>query len=268
MSPHAEHHEHRPTPRLAAVVERAVGYRIEGFRAGVHVGMPSGTVTLVIPFGEPLILTDPGRANAARFDSVLAGLATGPTLIHHDGHQHGIQLALRPGAVRALFGVPAAELAEGSFELRDVVGGAAVDLRDQLHGTTSWQRRFDLVEQSLLARLREPRLPAPELAEAWRLISASRGTAPIREVAQVVGWSMRQLQQQFRAELGVSPKAVARVRRFERSVPLVSSARMPLTDVALHCGWADHAHMNRDWRDLAGTSPTRWRTDDVLAAPA
>ena len=86
-------------------------------------------------------------------------------------------------------------------------------------------------------------------------------------MALVVGWSMRRLQQQFRVELGVSPKAVARVRRFEASVPLVSSGRMPLTDVALRCGWSDHAHMNRDWRDLAGTSPTRWRADDALANP-
>ena len=48
-------------------------------------------------------------------------------------------------------------------------------------------------------------------------------------------------------------------------MPLVSSGRMPLTDVALRCGWSDHAHMNRDWRALAGTSPTQWRADDALA---
>lgn len=263
----AEHQEHAPSARFAPFVERVVGYRLAGFPVGVHIGMPSSTVTLVIPFDDALTLSDPGRAVPRRFDSVLAGLATGPTRIHHDGNQHGIQLALRPGAVRALFGVRAAELAEGSFELQDVMGAEAAELRDRLHETDAWQGRFDLVERSLLARLGEPRPSAPELAEAWRLIGASRGAAPIRDVAQVVGWSMRQLQQQFRAELGVTPKAVARVRRFERSVPLVSSGRMPLTDVALRCGWSDHAHMNRDWRALAGTSPTRWRADDAFASP-
>ncbi len=262
---HAENHEHTPSPRLAAFVERVVGYRIASFPAGVHIGMPSRTVTLVIPFDDALTLSDPGSPVPLGFDSVLAGLATGPTRIHHDGNQHGIQLALRPGAVRALFGVRAAELAESSFELQDVMGPDAAKLRDRLHETDSWARRFELVERSLLSRLHEPRLPAPELAEAWRLIGASRGGAPIREVAQVVGWSMRRLQQQFRAELGVTPKAAARVSRFERSLPLVASGRMPLTEVALWCGWSDHAHMNRDWRDLAGTSPTQWRADDALA---
>ncbi len=263
----AEHHEHAPSARFAPLVDRVVGYRLAGFPAGLHIGMPSSTVTLVIPFDDALTLSDPGRPTPRRFDSVLAGLATGPTHIHHDGNQHGIQLAMRPGALRALFGVRAAELAEGSFELQDVMGSEAAELRDRLHETDSWDARFALVERSLLDRLSEPRPPAPELAEAWRLIGASRGAAPIREVAQVVGWSMRRLQQQFRAELGVTPKAAARVRRFEWSLPLVSSGRMPLTQVALWCGWSDHAHMNRDWRDLAGTSPTQWRADDALANP-
>ena len=75
---------------------------------------------------------------------------------------------------------------------------------------------------------------------------------------------MRRLQTQFDAEFGVTPKALARVRRFERSLPLVAAAEVSLADVAAHCGWSDHAHMDRDWRELAGTSPSRWRTEDVL----
>lgn len=250
--------------RLAPWVERAVGYRLSGFPAGVHVGMPSSTVTLVIPLDEPLTLSGDREAPPARFDSVLAGLATAPTHIHHDGSQHGVQLALRVGAVRALFGLPAAELAQSSLELQDVMGRDAVRLRERLHETDSWERRFDLLEAALVGRAREPRSPAGEVREAWRLITTSRGALPIRDVAASVGWSMRTLQQRFRGEFGISPKEAARVSRFEASVPLVSAARLPLTDVALRCGWSDHAHMNRDWRALAGLAPSRWLADDVL----
>jgi AraC-like DNA-binding protein len=262
----AEHHEHEPSPRLARLVERAVGYRIAGYPAGVHVGMPSGTVTLVVPLDAPLTVTDGGSGPTA-YGSVLAGLSTAPAHIHHDGNQHGVQLALRPGAVRALFGVRAAEVAGGSYELVDVMGPAATTLRERLHETDSWATRFALVEQVLLDLERDRRArhePAPEVTEAWRLIRASGGAAPIRDVAARIGWSMRRLQTQFGAEFGVTPKALARVRRFERSLPLVAAADVSLADVAARCGWSDHAHMDRDWRELAGTSPTRWRTDDVL----
>jgi AraC-like DNA-binding protein len=76
---------------------------------------------------------------------------------------------------------------------------------------------------------------------------------------------MRRLQERFGAEFGMTPKAAARVRRFERSVPLVAAGRPPPTEVALRCGWSDHAHMDRDWRVFAGTTPSRWRVVDVLA---
>ncbi|MDN5791403.1 MAG: helix-turn-helix transcriptional regulator [Micrococcales bacterium] len=271
MEPHAErdagciaeHHVHVPSPRLARRVERAVGYRLGGFPAGVHVGMPSSTVTLVIPLDDRLEVSD-AYAGRRAFDSVLAGLATGPSHIHHDGYQHGVQLALRPGAVRAFFGCPAAELAETSYELADVLGSRAARLRDRLHETDSWDRRFELVEQTLLAGEVDPRDPPAEVLEAWRLIAVSHGAVRIRDVAHRVGWSVRTLQQRFRSEFGVTPKEAARVRRFERSLPLVSSSRMPLSQVAITAGYADQPHLNREWRALAGRSPTRWLAEDVL----
>jgi transcriptional regulator GlxA family with amidase domain len=147
------------------------------------------------------------------------------------------------------------------------MGPAATRLRDRLHETDSWAMRFALVERALLEIERDGRAhrgPAPEITEAWRLIRASGGAAPIREVASRVGWSMRRLQAQFAAEYGVTPKSLARVRRFERSLPLVAAGQLTLADVATGCGWCDHAHMDRDWRELAGTSPSRWRVEDVL----
>ncbi len=120
-----EHYTHTFGPPLDRFVTLAVGYRYAGAPAGVHVGMPSGALTLVVPFAEPLRLSGGGLAEPTPFDGVLAGLATGPTLIHHDGHQHGLQLGLTPNGARAVFGMPAAELAECSVELEDVVGRVA-----------------------------------------------------------------------------------------------------------------------------------------------
>lgn len=271
MPPHAEHHEHVVSPALAPWVERAVGYRLSGFPPGVHVGMPSGSLTLVIPLDAPLTISDPPGGPSA-YGSVLAGLSAAPTHIHHDGNQHGVQLALRPGAARALFGCRPAEIAGGSFELGDVLGADAVRLREQLHDTDTWERRLDLVEQLLLARLAAgstggggDRRPRVEVAEAWRLIRRTRGSVAITDVAAWLGWSMRHLQQQFSAEFGLTPKAVAKVSRFERSVPLVAAGGAPLAGVAVECGYADQGHLTRDWHALAGTSPARWRRQDALA---
>ena len=95
-----DHCTHTFGPPLDRFVTLAVGYRYAGGPPGVHVGLPSGALTLVVPFDEPLRLSRGGLAEPTSFDGVLAGLATGPTLIHHDGRQHGLQLGLTPKGAR------------------------------------------------------------------------------------------------------------------------------------------------------------------------
>jgi AraC-like DNA-binding protein len=84
-------------------------------------------------------------------------------------------------------------------------------------------------------------------------------------VASGVGWSTRHLEQRFRSEFGITPKAAVRITRFERSVDAARDPRRRLSDVAAECGYADQAHLAREWRDLAGRPPSRWRIEDDLA---
>ena len=84
-------------------------------------------------------------------------------------------------------------------------------------------------------------------------------------IAADVGWSVRHLEHRFRSEFGVTPKGVARITRFERSVAAARDPRRRLADIAVACGYADQAHLARDWRDLAGRPPSRWRVEDEFA---
>ena len=73
------------------------------------------------------------------------------------------------------------------------------------------------------------------------------------------------VEHRFRSEFGVTPKEVARITRFERSVAAARDPRRRLADIAVACGYADQAHLARDWRDLAGRPPSRRRVEDELA---
>jgi transcriptional regulator GlxA family with amidase domain len=67
----------------------------------------------------------------------------------------------------------------------------------------------------------------------------------------------------FRAELGITPKTAARIFRFERACGLIGNLRLPLTEVAAACGYADQAHMTRDWNAFTGTSPKTWIVNEL-----
>lgn len=242
-------------------------YDIDGFPAGDHVGLPSTSVTLVLPLEEPLDLSMP-QATRRRLSACLGGLHDGPATIHHDGTQRGVQLALNPLHLGRLLGLPASEISGQAVELGDVVGRREAEtLSERLATEPDWSARRRLVEDALLDLLerheRGPASPA-EVHHAWDVICASGGSAAIRDIAREVGWSPRHLTQKFRATLGTTPKTVARISRFERSSALVAGGHS-LSLVAARCGYADQAHMTREWQRLAGTTPGRWMRQDVLA---
>ncbi len=79
-----------------------------------------------------------------------------------------------------------------------------------------------------------------------------------------MGWSRRHLSERFRVELGLAPKVAGRVVRFERARRLLERADRPgLADLASACGFYDQAHLNREWRELAGCSPTAWLAEEL-----
>ncbi len=274
-------HLHRVPGQRAtrAFFTATIGYQLSGFPAGTHVGMPARSLTLILPFESAIVISGRAADGAGRplreptpFAGLVGGIHDSPVHIHHDGHQAGIEVDLTPAGARALLGMPSSELAGHVISLADVVGAGARHLLDGLAAAPDWPTRVALVEQLLVGRL-ERGLSSLERASqrdpatwhAWRLLAGSDGTLPVAEVARRVGWSRRQLTTRFGAEFGHPPKVAARVMRFERSHRLVRQTPTPrLADVAAACGYADQAHLTREWRDLAGCTPTQWLATEVF----
>jgi AraC-like DNA-binding protein len=104
-----------------------------------------------------------------------------------------------------------------------------------------------------------------EVRWASRRLVASGGQVTVAKLAADVGWSRRRLAERFRQEVGLPPKLFARVLRFERArLRLREPDRPALAEVAAESGYYDQAHLNRDFAELAGCSPTRWLADEAF----
>ena len=112
---------------------------------------------------------------------------------------------------------------------------------------------------------------APDIAEAWRLLARSGGTIQAGELARRVGWSPRYLQRRLLAETGLTPKAAARVTRFDRArrvlqrqaaTPAGAPGTLNLAGLAAGCGYYDQAHLAREFRELAGCAPSAWLAEE------
>lgn len=253
-------------------VVSTVGYRITGPTPVIHRGVPSPSLTVVFSLDDPIVVgLSPAHAHgpdAHRNQIVVGGLHTSPAYIAQPPVQAGIQLAVRPLAARALFGVPAGELRALTTEGADILGGSAARLRERLAELDTWPERFAVLRGYLRDRQDRPRHePRAEVTAAWKWIAWHRGAGSMAGLAQHVLLSQRQLTTLFRAEIGLSPKAVSRLMRFEYARQQVAAAvraggHVDLAGIAAACGYFDHSHLVRDFQQYVGTSPTRWITEE------
>jgi AraC-like DNA-binding protein len=256
----------QPHPRLRPFVGEYTGYRVSGLEPGVHAGLPSRTLTLIVAFDDPLDVTS-GHDVLDRdtYWAMVGGLHSKPAAVRHDGRQHGVQLGLTPLGATALLGTPAGELAKEVVHLDEVVSDYAPELVERLTVARSWRARWAALDDVLLRHLRDVRPPAPEVEQAWVVLTSSHGTVNVADLAFEVGWSRRHLAQQFRRSFGLSPKTMARVLRFERAQLMLRLPTRPsLASIAHACGYADQAHMTRDWNEFAGAPPTEWMNDETI----
>lgn len=220
--------------------------------------VPTGHATLLISLAEPfsqvrrLGMPDGGSGSIG---SLVVGLEDRPAICTHPGGQVAIRVEFSPLGAYRLFGMPMSELTNLAVEMRDVLGSEARVLVERMAATPDWAARFDLLDAALLDRLGHGPDPTPEVCEAWQLLSGSAGAIPISRIAAEVGWSQGYLIRRFTQQIGLTPKASARVLRFRHAVTLLGRGTASLTEISTACGFYDQAHLNREFRAIAGTTP-------------
>jgi AraC-like DNA-binding protein len=252
-----------PHPALRRLVRRYFGYTQRAVSLAVHRGLPSRSITLIISLAGPVRLVGGPGADRGPLTSqaVVGGLHLGPALIEQDRYQQGMHLELNPLSLQALLGVPASELSSDVVDLAELPVAWARTLPERLAGQPDWTGRFDVLDEVLTGAL-GPVTLVEEIQWAWRRMVMGNGSQPVTTMADEVGWSRRHFTERFAREVGLGPKQVSRLIRFERSAELLRRG-CALADSAARAGYYDQAHMSNEWRVLAGCSPSEWIREEL-----
>ncbi len=220
--------------------------------------LPTGDAHLAFRLSGPplrLHLGDDDLAGRTVGSAVVGGARAQAYVRSVPGGVASVGAQLAPGAASALLGVPGGELAGRHTALADLWGSVAMDWSERLADAASPDDRVNMLEALLASRLREP---AAGVA-AWALERLQQG-ASVGEVVGASGYSHRHFLSLFRKEVGLAPKVHLRVLRFQGAVAALAAGRpTSLAAIAQAAGYADQAHLTREFRDISGVTPGRFR---------
>lgn len=178
-----------------------------------------------------------------------------------------VSVLWRASVLPRLSGEPASTFTDGVFDARDLLGDWPL---------AHWQAfaapgpvAQDALARQVFAWVRRllASAPAPR-AGAVRFAQALAAWRPQAGETLPPGWGERQWQRACRDELGVHPGLLRRLARLHASVRAQADHPARWAEHAADAGFSDQAHLAREYRELAGLTPSRGQGVDALRLSA
>ena len=258
-----EYAECPPRPPLARWVRAFWMLRSDGDGAGFAERVfPDGCAEIVLNLADPFLHVPSTGAAIIQPMAMVVGPTTRPMRIAPSGTVDVVGIRFEPHGAPVVLRARSAELVDRTLPLEDVATLGAGEWMERLAATADWRSRVLTLERELLAALDGRR--GDRLVEAASgIIGRWGGRVTIHGLTAALGVSPRRLERRFRAHVGIPPKTLCRVTRFQRLLGELGAGN--LAGSAVRCGYADQAHLTRDFHEFAGTTPVAFRDgDDVL----
>ena len=248
-----------PPPPLRVHVECL--WRLEGEGAGLPAEtiVPDGCMEIVLHGGDRFARIDEKGRAAPQPRAFVVGQMLGPLVVRPGARIETWGIRFRPGGAAPFFDAPMADLAGCIVDLEARCGPAARTGIERALEARQATERLWRIEEWLLARLEE-READPLPGAAARAIVKARGRVRLDDLAARAGLGPRQLERRFLRGVGIPPRALARIVRFQNLFRLVRErgTQPGWADLACEAGYYDQAHLLRDFRELAGATPPRF----------
>lgn len=251
---------HQPHPALRHFVNRIVVSRFSFDNGGQEVVIPFPPQPEHCLYFYPQYKISTRLVGSDDFTPMPQSMIVGPHLTRVDirmAHANTmvILVGFQPGGLHRLLRLPMHELLDKPMDASLMLGKDIDLVTGQLSETNDEEKLVEIVQQYLLQRSQhlKPLLPVEkvliEILQQQRILN-------VDQLAREAFVSVRQLERQFKERTGLSPKIFSRLMRFSQAWLLRERrAGMSWTSIAHTCGYADQAHMIRDFKEFAGVSP-------------
>ncbi|MBL0744521.1 helix-turn-helix domain-containing protein [Chryseolinea lacunae] len=174
-----------------------------------------------------------------------------------------IGILFRPTALNRFCGFNMDTLTHNILPGEDVFGNSVLQLSDRIAEADAEARRLRLVDDYFLKLFKHPNNVGPLVQEALHYIAAKKGNVQVSALADYFHVSGRLLEKRFREQVGISPKYMSKVVKFNTMLGILKSRpNIRWAELAYLAGYYDQSHMISAFIEFTGRTPVQYEGND------
>ena len=220
--------------------------------------LPDGKTELIVHFGDDFTKLEDGKyERQARV--LMSGQLTERIMLKPTGEIGVVSVRFKAAGAARFFDLPYAEIVDQVIDLSLYEPEFSKMIQQRIEGCSSHDQRLSAMEVVVRERLTAESQEDIFVRQACQYITKSDGEYSVQELVKLIGFSERQLERKFKKQVGITPKLLSRIMRFQKFLALSKqSEEMTLSAAALACGYYDQSHFIRDFTHFSGVSPVNY----------
>lgn len=228
---------------------------------------PDGCIELIFHSGDLFRKYDATDNYHIQPRSFIHGQITEYIEVEPTGSVKIFSARFQPGGLQRFIDFEVGELTGITKSVAEIWGDAGNALEKAIMATESDTGKIEVLERFLTERSKQSKIHDAYAEYCVNELVGSNGAASVDDIAENLHIGRRQLERKFVAAVGLPPKMLARILRFQHTLHLIENREfVSFTQVAYDGGFYDQAHFIKDFRQFTGLNPKKYFSENLEMA--
>lgn len=220
--------------------------------------LPDGKTELIVHFGDAFLKLE-GRSYERQARVLMSGQLTKRIMLKPTAEIGVVSIRFKAAGAARFFDLAYDEIIDRVVDFAQFEPAFSAAIHDRIARAGSDDDRLAAMIAALEGRLTQESKEDVFVRQACQYIVTSEGNYSVQDIVKLIGFSERQLQRKFKRQVGIAPKKLSRIMRFQKFLAMTKEVHtLTLADAAAACGYYDQSHFIRDFTKFSGMSPMKY----------
>ena len=229
--------------------------------------IPDGTIEMAFILGDDIKRYTSKDEFILQPRAMVLGQTIEPFYIEPTGFVNTFAIRFYPYGFANFVNIPIKNLANKETPISLLFGEkTANELERKIIEATNSVERIEIIENFLLDKLNKKTTVDSIVKTTIDALLATKGSSSISRILKEDLSKRRQLERNFKKQIGVSPKQLGKVIRLQTALKILLNKKSEnLTDIAYESEYFDQAHFTKDFKEFTGINPKEFLGNENMA---